>query len=209
MAPYRSQRNALTAIGGIALGAALAIALLLSRGATRPIGELVRAAQPYPDRHLRQGGRRTRRAMSSAVLLQPSTSCSRTSRSAKRASIQMHTTMPSPDCPIAPSRNEHLDELLHTAPTVPVALILLEVANLGEISASLGHHVGDEALRETARRLRQNCGENDITARLGSAQFLVVARGCSLAARDVAGRAAGRAHCAPASVCSRSAWICT
>jgi diguanylate cyclase (GGDEF)-like protein len=60
-----------------------------------------------------------------------------------------------------------------------LALILLEVANLGEISASLGHNVGDEALRETARRLRQNCGEQDITARVGSAQFLVLARGCT------------------------------
>ena len=45
MAPYRTQRNALTAIGGIALVAAIAIALLLGRGATRPIGELVRAAR--------------------------------------------------------------------------------------------------------------------------------------------------------------------
>jgi diguanylate cyclase (GGDEF)-like protein len=62
-----------------------------------------------------------------------------------------------------------------------VALILLELANLGEINASLGHHVGDEALRETARRLRQNCGEQDVTARLGSAQFLIIARGCTQA----------------------------
>jgi HAMP domain-containing protein len=45
MAPYRAQRNALLGIGGVAFGAALAVALLLSRGATRPIGELVRAAR--------------------------------------------------------------------------------------------------------------------------------------------------------------------
>jgi diguanylate cyclase (GGDEF)-like protein len=74
----------------------------------------------------------------------------------------------------------HLEELLRASPPLPIALILLEVVNLGEINASLGHHVGDEALREAARRLRQNCGENDLTARLGSTQFLVVARGCSL-----------------------------
>jgi HAMP domain-containing protein len=45
MAPYRSQRNALLAIGGLALGGALAVSLLLSRSASRPIRELVRAAR--------------------------------------------------------------------------------------------------------------------------------------------------------------------
>ena len=179
MAPYRSQRNALTAIGGIALGAALAIALLLSRGATRPIGELVRAAQRIQagtyDKAVDVRGGHEFRSLAATFNVMQQNIAEREAHIIFNSNHDALTGLPN-----RAFAEKHLDELLHTAPTVPVALILLEVANLGEISASLGHHVGDEALRETARRLRQNCGENDITARLGSAQFLVLARGCSL-----------------------------
>ena len=50
LAPYRSQRNTLLTIGGIALGGAIAVALLLSRSASRPIRELVLAARRAPVR---------------------------------------------------------------------------------------------------------------------------------------------------------------
>src|SRR6202030_3210931 len=60
------------------------------------------------------------------------------------------------------------------------ALVLIDLCNLPEINASLGHHVGDEALSEAARRLRQNVGPNDLVARLSAQQFLIVAAPCSL-----------------------------
>ena len=53
-----------------------------------------------------------------------------------------------------------------------VALILVDVRNLPEINATLGHHVGDEALNEVARRLRQNIGGSDFVARLSAHQWL-------------------------------------
>src|SRR5260370_15646191 len=60
-----------------------------------------------------------------------------------------------------------------------MALILIDMRNVSEINASLGHHVGDEVLREAARRLRANVAPEDIVARLGESQFLLVARNCT------------------------------
>jgi diguanylate cyclase (GGDEF)-like protein len=180
MAPYRTQRNALTAIGGIALLAAIVIALLLGRGATRPIGELVQAARRIQagtyDKTVDVRGGDEFRSLAATFNAMQQGIAEREARISHDAHHDALTGLPN-----RAFAERHLDELLRASPLPPMALILLEVANLGEISASLGHHVGDEALRETARRLRQNCGENDITARLGSAQFLVLARGCSAA----------------------------
>ncbi|HEY6457737.1 MAG TPA: EAL domain-containing protein [Steroidobacteraceae bacterium] len=180
MAPYRTQRDALAAIGGIALVAAIAIALLLGRGATRPIGELVRAARriqagAYDEAVDVRGGDEFRSLAATFNAMQQGIA-QREARISHDAHHDALTGLPN-----RAFAERHLEELLRITPPPGVALILLEVANLGEISASLGHHVGDETLRETARRLRQNCGEQDITARLGSAQFLVLARGCTAA----------------------------
>ena len=59
------------------------------------------------------------------------------------------------------------------------ALMLIELRNLRDINASLGHQVGDDVLREAARRLQQNVAAVDTLARLGETQFLVIAPGCS------------------------------
>jgi diguanylate cyclase (GGDEF)-like protein len=180
LASYRSQRNALAAIGGLALVAAVAIALLLSRGAIRPIGELVRAARRIQagtyDKAVDVGGGEEFRSLAATFNTMQQNIAEREARISHDAHHDALTGLPN-----RVFAERHLEELLRGAPPAPVALILLEVANLGEINASLGHHVGDEALRETARRLRQNCGEQDVTARLGSAQFLIIARGCTQA----------------------------
>ncbi len=179
LAPYREQRNTLIAIGGIALGAALVISLLLSRGATRPIGELVHAARRIQagsyDKVIDVRGGDEFRSLAATFNTMQQNIAEREARISYNAYHDALTGLPN-----RASAERTLDELLQALPPLPVTLILLEVANLGEINASLGHHVGDEALREAARRLRQNCGEIDVTARLGSAQFLVLARGCSL-----------------------------
>ena len=61
-----------------------------------------------------------------------------------------------------------------------------------EINAALGHPVGDEALREVARRLRQNIDPGDLVARLAANQFLIILHSCSseraaLVARQLVG----------------------
>ncbi len=42
-----------------------------------------------------------------------------------------------------------LDELLKDDPTTPLAMILVDVRNLPDINATLGHHVGDAALHRS------------------------------------------------------------
>jgi diguanylate cyclase (GGDEF)-like protein len=74
---------------------------------------------------------------------------------------------------------DHIDQLLRASTPEPFALVIVELRNVGEINAALGHPVGDEALREVARRLRQNIDPRDLVARLAASQFLIVLHGCS------------------------------
>lgn len=74
---------------------------------------------------------------------------------------------------------DHIDALLGAELPEPFALVIVEVGNVREINAALGHPVGDEALREVARRLRQNIDPTDMVARLSASQFLIVLHGCT------------------------------
>ena len=48
-----------------------------------------------------------------------------------------------------------------------------------EVNATFGHEVGDEVLREAARRLSRNVLAEHVIARLGESQFLIIAPGFS------------------------------
>ena len=74
---------------------------------------------------------------------------------------------------------DHIDGLLGAGHCEPFALVIVELSNVREINAALGHPVGDEALREVARRLRQNIDPGDLVARLSANQFLIVLHSCS------------------------------
>ncbi len=74
---------------------------------------------------------------------------------------------------------DHIDSLLLEGNPPPFALVIVEVLNVREINAVLGHPVGDEALREVARRLRQNIDPGDLVARLTASQFLIILHSCS------------------------------
>ncbi|HET9391016.1 MAG TPA: EAL domain-containing protein [Steroidobacteraceae bacterium] len=177
LAPYRDVRDALLLIDGIALALAATIGTLLGRSASRPIGELVRAAERiqqgrYDIAVKASGGQEFRSLAATFNTMQKHIA----EREADITYLAYHDALT--DLPNRAFAEKRLDELLTEGPAA-LALILIMLRNAREINASLGHHIGDRVLREAARRLRTNTSADDIVVRLGESQFLLIARGCS------------------------------
>ena len=66
-----------------------------------------------------------------------------------------------------------------------VAVVVIDIDGFKRINAELGHHAGDAALREVARRLRQCVREEDTAARLGGDEFGLLLCGTGNAERVV------------------------
>ncbi len=179
-APYRDVRDALLLIDGIALALAAVIGTLVGRSATRPIGLLVEAAQRiqqgrYEVSVQASGGEEFRSLATAFNAMQRTI--------AEREADITHQVYHDPVTGL-PNRafvERRLDELVRTAtPGVSSALILIDTRNVREINGSLGHHVGDDVMREAARRMRQNAAAADVVVRVAESQFLVIAQNCSV-----------------------------
>jgi diguanylate cyclase (GGDEF)-like protein len=180
LAPYRELRDAMLLIDGVALLLAAAIGAVLGRSATRPIGELVLAARriehgQYETAVDVAGGEEFRSLAATFNAMQSNIA-------AREADITYHAYHdPLTKLPNRAGAVRTLETLTRRDETreQAAALILIELRNLRDINASLGLQVGDEVLREAARRLQQNIAASDSVARLGEMQFLVVAPGCT------------------------------
>jgi diguanylate cyclase (GGDEF)-like protein len=179
LAPYRDLRDAMLLIDGIALALAAVIGAVLGRSATRPIGELVRAA-----RRIEQGQYETAVSVSGGDefrSLAATFNAMQSNIAAREADITYHAYHD----PLTqlPNRALVIRELENLASgssgQSSAALVLIELRNLRDINASLGHQMGDEVLREASRRLKHNVAAADTVARLGETQLLVIAPGCS------------------------------
>ena len=62
-------------------------------------------------------------------------------------------------------------------PANPFALLYIDVDRFKQINDNLGHLVGDDVLREVARRLKAIVGEPDVVARLSGDEFAVLLEG--------------------------------
>ena len=178
-APYRELRDAMLLIDGLALALAALIGAVLGRSATRPIGELVRAAQ-----RIEKGQYQTAVSVAGGDEFRALASTFNTMQhhiAAREADI----TYQAEHDPLTRLPNRAFAQReIHALATVAdgqsaAAVILIELRNLRDINASLGHAVGDQVLCETARRLQQNVAAGETLARLGEAQFLVLAPRCS------------------------------
>jgi diguanylate cyclase (GGDEF)-like protein len=179
LAPYRDLRDAMLLIGTVALLLAAGIGMLAGRSASRPIADLVRAARRIEEgRYGRpvvpSGAKDFRRLAATFNTMQTGIA----EREARITQLAYHDSLTG--LPNRPYAENYIDQHIRDDATTPFALILIDLRNLPEINASLGHHVGDDALSEAARRLRQNAGPNDLVARLSAQQFLVIATPCSL-----------------------------
>ena len=71
----------------------------------------------------------------------------------------------------------------------PLSCILLDIDRFKQVNDTLGHHAGDQVLRELSAMLRQAVRAYDIVARWGGEEFLLVLPGADLeAARSLAER---------------------
>jgi diguanylate cyclase (GGDEF)-like protein len=179
LAPYRDLRDAMLLIGTVALLLAAGIGMLAGRSASRPIAELVRAARRIEEgRYGRpvvpRGAQDFRRLAATFNTMQEGIA----EREARITQLAYHDTLTG--LPNRPFAENHIDQRIRDNAETTFAVILIDLRNLPEINASLGHHVGDDALSEAARRLRENVGPGDLVARLSAQQFLIVAAPCSL-----------------------------
>ena len=76
-----------------------------------------------------------------------------------------------------PNRNyfyQELSKLFSRIPPAPSALIYVDNNNFKQINDEYGHVIGDEVLKETARRLKHNIRQTDFVARLGGDEFAII-----------------------------------
>ena len=180
LAPYRDVKDALLFIDGIALVLAAVIGTLLGKSATRPIGDLVLAARRiqegcYDTAVQVSGGDEFRSLADTFNAMQKNIA-------EREADITHHVYHDAlTGLPNRAMAERQLEQLVETAVQRPqfFTLILIDLRNVHDINASLGHHVGDDVLKEAARRLHQNVLNADTVARLGETQFLIIAHDCS------------------------------
>jgi len=79
------------------------------------------------------------------------------------------------DLPNRAALMSHLEQVLtRTRPGGRVALLMLDLCRFKEVNDTLGHEVGDQVLREVARRFESVADRDGFVARLGGDEFTLV-----------------------------------
>jgi len=170
-------RLEMLSIAGAALAAAALLIVLLSRRALRPIDELVRAAQRIEQGHYGEpvtvrGGREFEHLAAVFDGMQKRIA-ERESRIVHQAKHDQLTGLPNRF-----AARMRLASLLQSGE--PVGVVLLDLRDFKHLNASFGHELGDQVLRELARRLLGAMRAGDFAARLGADQFLLLLRGSTI-----------------------------
>lgn len=188
LATYRSLEHELLLIAGLSLIASLAGALWLSRNVTRPVSQLADAARrighgdylgTVPVQHHDELGE----------LAQAFNGMQRgiARREQQIAHAAFHDNLTA--LPNRASLQQALVEALVRAGTAghTLAVLMLDVDRFKEINDTMGHAIGDRVLVEIGRRLRAGLRDEDMLARFGGDEFVVLMEG--IAADELVQRA--------------------
>ncbi|HYC38756.1 MAG TPA: EAL domain-containing protein [Usitatibacter sp.] len=181
LAPFRRISQAFFWLTLCSLGVLVGGSLLIARSITRPVQRLAEAAQRVQDgdytRHveIEQKDEIGRLATSFNHMLDGIVS---REREILRLAYEDGLTA----LPNRAMFNEQLGQAVRTARRAgqPLAVLLFDMDRFKAINDTLGHPVGDQALREVGLRVRQALRDSDIVARLGGDEFAVLMpTGCS------------------------------
>ncbi len=186
LAPYRALRSRILLLSGLAAVLAVAVAVALGRGISRPVARLAQAAQRIQAGDYSQapvsGGSREIAELAGAFGRMQADIAAREERILHQAHHDGLTGLP--------NRSHAYDRLQAAiAAGGEVAVLVMDVNRFKEINDTLGHEFGDQVLREVARRLRGALGGAHLVARLGGDEFMVMLRGLSCEAANVQAQA--------------------
>jgi diguanylate cyclase (GGDEF)-like protein len=174
LAPFLAVRNAMLVVSGTALLLAIAVAVLLGRGATRPIEKLVAAARRIEDGEYKEpiaisGSEEFRRLAGTLNAMQERVA-EREARIRHQAYHDELTGLPNR----AQAEIDLARMLAAAGGRSPVTVMVIHLSSFRELNATLGHQIGDEALRATARRLTIACQSGEVVARFGATHYVML-----------------------------------
>jgi len=188
--PMEDLRTAILAITILAVLLAVPLALMLARSASRPLDQLVEAAQRI------EGGNYTTPVELNSTAEFTSLAVTLNSMQARISEREQQIRHGALHDAVTGLPNlmlfrERLATALGAAQrmSVSMALLLVEIRDFNQIQASFGHAFGDEVLRETARRLTNRVNAEEHVAHSSEAQFvLLLPAGDETRARMLAGQ---------------------
>ena len=149
--------------------------LLIARGITRPVSQLAEAAKRVQDgdytRHVEPGTRDELGQLAVSFNHMLDGIQSREKEILRLAYEDGLTGLPN-----RAMFNTQLDQAVRTARrgSEPLAVLLFDMDRFKAINDTLGHPVGDQALREVGSRVRKALRDSDIVARLGGDEFAIL-----------------------------------
>ncbi|MFK2905404.1 EAL domain-containing protein [Dyella ginsengisoli] len=188
LATYRSLEHELLLIAGLSLIASLAGALWLSRNVTRPVSQLADAA-----RRIGHGDYLgTVEVQHNDELGELAHAFNGMQRGIARREQQIAHAAFHDNLTALPNRaslQQALVDALVRAGNAghTLAVLMLDVDRFKEINDTMGHAIGDRVLVEIGRRLRAGLRDEDMLARFGGDEFVVLMEG--IAADELVQRA--------------------